>query len=521
MLKSRNDIPGTPFQLPERVITKLGASFDPRAPIWDYDDGTAHVHLSFANAPLTEELLLSFKKTAIWYAENSAPITIQQMFNKLLSALKFLNEDLNEPHSLITEKHLSTVRENWRQRFGHDRQFAMLRPFVRKWFSLGYPGVTEEADKYLEEVKLTQGPVGAHVTTMDPERGPFTDIEREALLDAATFKYQDGEVDLQTYVLSWVVALFGQRPEQYALMKLCDLDIISDECGFRYKLRIPMAKGHGVTVRTEFIETELNSALGSLLAAYKTSVMHNFVGLLDDPEQAPFFPEMRRRKNTKQFAYHPKAARLSYRIRAFYKSLRVRSERTGQAININAYRWRYTLGTNCVREGLGEAATARRLGHRTTGNVKVYFQVQGAYELMDRIDFAVAAKLGVYAQAFKGLLITNEWEKDRSPQRMLLNPEIDPKMENAPGHCGDTEYCNFNKPIACYTCPIFRAWLDGRHDDVYAYLQKERERLVRTRSSPMIVAIHDRTMTAVAQVILMCKEEYARREPLTGKLENG
>jgi hypothetical protein len=60
---------------------------------------------------------------------------------------------------------------------------------------------------------------------MDPDYGRFTDIELESIAQALKNGYDMGTVKLDEYVLTLLFIAFGQRPTQYAAMKVCDLNL--------------------------------------------------------------------------------------------------------------------------------------------------------------------------------------------------------------------------------------------------------------------------------------------------------
>jgi hypothetical protein len=61
----------------------------------------------------------------------------------------------------------------------------------------------------------------------------------------------------------------------------------------------------------------------------------------------------------------------------------------------------------------------------------------------------------------------------------------------------------------------FQPWLDGPHEKVYQNLLNDRKRLFEITKDEAVTAALDRTIIAVAQVILRCQarsEELARQE---------
>lgn len=79
-------------------------------------------------------------------------------------------------------------------------------------------------------------------------------------------------------------------------------------------------------------------------------------------------------------------------------------------------------------------------------------------------------------------------------------------------------FCGALAPIACYTCKSFQPWLDGPHQEVMDGLLEERQRIRQLTRDESMVAINDRTIVAVAEVIRRCEE---RRSELVVEVVDG
>ncbi|WP_298409585.1 site-specific integrase [Janthinobacterium sp.] len=511
-----NENNGTPVQwdLPAIVSTRNGVTFDPRCDVWSYVDGTKSIYINLTKlVNIGKELLWGITKTLIWFSENMAPRTLTASFNDFCVLLKSITENHAGPLLSITGTDLLNGRAALRDIYHNDSHLRRCRPFLKKLSKLGYPGISPCGQKYLKELTLKTSATGTSTTLLDPHQGPFTDLERESILDALCAGYACGLISIERYVLAWLIALFGQRPTQYAMLKLCDFLILKDGDCTRHVLRIPLAKGKNEVDRNRAQEFDLIPELALLIIEYKSRILLQFTGVLADPEQAPFFPSRsaRRKANANGLEYHMLSVTITDELRRTYLALDVKSERTGKQINFNTYRFRRTVGTNCIREGLGIMGTAMRLGQTTTLSVRCYVSLAAAFELHDRIEFSTAARLGTLAQVFKGVLVTTETDKNPAPISHIVNPLVDPTMKSPMGSCGKDSFCSFNKPIACYSCLLFRAWLDGPHQKVYDYLEADKQRLIDSGCPDTIVRINNRALLAVASVIMMCKEEYAKR----------
>jgi hypothetical protein len=150
---------------------------------------------------------------------------------------------------------------------------------------------------------------------------------------------------------------------------------------------------------------------------------------------------------------------------------------------------------------------AELLDHSDTQHVGVY--VGSVPEIAERIDRAVAMTLAPLAQAFSGVLIADESEATRAGDSTSRIVDYRTDQSKPIGSCGQHSFCDFNAPIACYTCANFEPWIDGPHEALLARLISERDRLAST-TDKRIAAINDRTILAVAQVIQLCESARHR-----------
>jgi hypothetical protein len=268
--------------------------------------------------------------------------------------------------------------------------------------------------------------------------------------------------------------------------------------------------------RSSFKKRTLIPELGRLVEECAAEVRSRFVGVLNDPDQAPLFPEKRRgTAEPPGFEFHRTASALSDWFQNIMDKLEVNSERTGHQINITPTRFRRTLGCRAADEGHGELVIADLLDHTDTQNVGVY--VEATPGMMERIDRAVALKLAPLAQAFAGVIITHESQARRAgdPTSRICDPRFDPSMKPV-GNCGQFGFCGLLAPVACYTCRCFEPWLDGPHERVLEFLIEDRERLL-AQADKRIASINDRTILAVADVVNRCTEiRRGKTEDLNG-----
>lgn len=460
------------------------------------------LHLDFTAIQAGRLFVDAAKRVLLWYAENSSAAHLMNLFYRLdhfCRSLEFSPNENTEVETvhLISYRASLTARTLW--------YFSALSGLLKKWHMLGHPGVSRDAADLLYEFRNKGNLRGEAVLTMDPIYGPFSDIELSQINDRLEDRYADQLVSLEQYVLAKLFISLGQRSVQYASLKLVDL-VVSDLPGGdrEYLLKIPRAKQRGPS-RTQFKDRLLIESVGAHLAEHCQSVRERFSNYLPDVSQMPIFPASASRRNEPPgFRHHRTSDSLAITLEETIEGLGITSERTGKYLHVTARRFRRTTGTRAAAEGHGALVIAELLDHSNTHNVDVYINARP--EIVERIDRAIALQLAPLAQAFAGVIVERETDAVRGsdPGSRILDPGIAP-MERPMGTCGQHGFCGLLAPIACYTCRNFQPWLEGPHESVLAYLLAERERLAK-ESDLRIASISDRTILAVAQVVLKCGE---------------
>lgn len=485
--------------LPAVVFTQEKIPFDPSEDRWSLNDGSAEVSLDFSTLSASAVFVHAFKTVLVWYAENSSLSHLRNVFyhmGKLLTYLASTNAEVSE----VT----GTDIINFRANLGPAREWSVgvLVAPLKKWHSLRLPGVADDVPLTLNQLTIKGNEKGTATATMDPLTGPFTTVEMEGLQLALNQSYREKRIGIGEYVLSWLFIAFGQRPKQYAALKVCDLKSEKLKNGsVQHVIMMPRAKQQGKGIRGQFKERVLSAELGQLTRNYAQYVLKEFTGKIDNPERAPLFPAAKSH-GVPGLEYHMLAKAVGQTLVAAIGGLKVTSERTGEQLHINPRRFRHTIGTRAAEEGHGPLIIAELLDHSDTQNVQVY--VGSTTAMSERIDRVMAMHLAPLAQAFMGKLISGGAQASRvfDPLNVIRAPEITNSFE-AVASCGKNGFCGFAKPIACYTCNSFEPWLDGPHEEVLAHLLRERERLMAVDTR--IASINDRTIFAVAEVIQLCE----------------
>ena len=227
-----------------------------------YRDSSRNISLNFANfPPVTESFILASKLTLLWYAENMSQSHLMNLYGRFEHFLKTVTANRNEPLKEITSLELINFRATLGKR--DSWYLGSLSGLLKKWHELGYPGVTDDAIALLNQLRILGNIKGEAVLTMDPENGPFTDIEVQAIHAALDKAMSDREISRENYLLVYLYMLLGQRTIQYAALKVCDITVTRSKDGTPvYTLRIPRAKQRNQLSRTEFKDRVLIPKIG-------------------------------------------------------------------------------------------------------------------------------------------------------------------------------------------------------------------------------------------------------------------
>jgi integrase len=492
--------------IPTLVRTREGAEFDPRNDLWAYRDGVTDVRCDFTKlTQLSKPLVTSIKATLLRFVENSAA----QYVNNLFMALSHFSKNLTSTGSVVEEiddisliNYRSTLLED-------DSRFGTLKALLVKLISLGYRGLSPSARRYLEETTVQGNRKGEAVRTWDPVIGQLTDLELEGLQIALNHAYARNEIDQGSFLLCWLIMALGCRPIQLAALKLCDFETVTSDEGVKeYWMSLPRAKQRGATRRALKKKRKITPQIGEEISHYVRQQLEIFKDLLEDSGQAPMFSAKKTEQHSSPgFEHHTTAQGIKRSINDAFNSLGVVSERTNENINVSPIRFRRTVGTRLAAEGYASLVIAEILDHDDTQHVQVYAGSVPA--IADRLDRAVAISLTPIVQAFTGRIIHDEKEATRGndPTSRIIDLRVD-QSGRAMGSCGQHSFCDFNAPIACYTCPSFEPWLDGPHEKVRDYLLERREKLLAIGDGDKRIAgINDLTIVAVQKVIMLCEAQ--------------
>ncbi|MCG5498641.1 hypothetical protein LPW30_13030 [Ectothiorhodospira variabilis] len=472
------------------------------------------IHVRLVADLLEENARLGFLKTLAHYASSLSAAHAENNFMRFYHMLRSTGASELNDKVLINYRSSLNSENEW--------YLGVIRGFLRRWYKMGFPGVSNDLIRLLDGWRLRGNRKGDAIKRKDPSSGALTDIELQAFNEGAVCAFERNLISLSELAMSLVVSNTGRRPGQISHLKIVDIvegKNAKDERS--YLLNIPRGK-QGDGFRAGFKAFAVTEDLWAILSAQARNSIEQTKALLGfdlqevDRKQIPLFPDLAAMKlvtSPKELRellgtdkLHIAAAEITDVLQFVAEAGDVVSERTGEPLRINARRFRYTTGTRAAREGFGELVIAELLDHSDTQNAGVY--VKNIPEHVKRLDEAIGYQLAPLAQAFAGVLVDSEREAKRGSDPAS---RVRTEAGHGIGTCGELGFCGANVPVPCYTCMHFQPWMDAPHNEVYQHLISERERLIDVTGDMQVAAVLDRSIIAVAEVIQRCEQ---RREEL-------
>lgn len=493
------------IDFPHIIKTKNGIRISPWKNDWCYRDTLKDVSLYFSRLPVEQSLRDAIKYTFIWYAENRSPFYLIRIYEGLL---RFFNYNAKSIPiiSMINIELITAYKSSLSQ--NNEYLLGGIVGFFKRMYRHNIGGITNDAMGLIEKLSFKGNTKGSHILTMDPERGPFSEIELQAIYSRLYDSYRQKIIPLGDFLLIWLFSAMGHRPIQYAALRIRDFQInLNSKEDEIFSLDIPRAKQRNACTRSIFRSRLLISDIGRKFVEYTSFIKTKAHSLgIADPSEFPMFPAAQKDFEAPPgFEWHQTSQALSLHAKHIVSSLGIQSERTGQRLNVPPQRFRYTVGTRAAIEGHGELVIAELLDHTDIQSVGVY--VKAVPELIEKFTPKLALQLAPLANAFKGKIIRNESEGKipGDPSLRIFALQHTGSMKPT-GSCGQHRLCKLLEPLACYTCRSFQPWLDGPHETVLERLIEDRERIfASTNGDKRVASINDFTMLAVAEVVRQCR----------------
>ena len=460
-----------------------------------------------------------FTDTLAYYVQTNAAISVRSMVAQTAYFLERTNSRSFNEAAILNYR--ATLERN------EEAEFARVRSFLKRWDRMRPGELDAQAMATLVGMRLRPHILGDRVKRLDPLQGPLTDNELAAFNEGAVIAFEKGAINLGELTLCLLSSHGGRRPIQLSHCKVGDLQDKSEDGAVRL-LHVPRAKQPGATFRRAFTAFAASEELWAVVSAQAERAVAQAEAIFGvslqkaDCDNVPLVPNLHVMRTLDNQGlstpalrallatdvFHIHSAEVTKTLQRAVEAADVRSERTGERLHIEAYRFRYTVGTRAAREGFGALLIAALLDHTGSQSARVY--TDNVAEFADKIDAAVGHQLARYAKAFQGTVVKREADAELGhdpASRLRFQGE-------AIATCGQAGKCGANVPIPCYTCRRFQPWSDAPHHKILQKLLAERKQVLDETGDLDVAAANDRTILAVMQVIEKCaalKKAKARK----------
>ena len=504
-----------------RLLRKssAGYEFDENSDLWQLD-GSIKVNIGFlADLDVEEKTIEGFRKALSRYAQELSSSTT---FNIVGRAKHFFGTTLaKEISAKALSTYLSTLDDD------NEWYLGMLRGFFDSWYEWGFPGISKEVFRYLDDLTIRGNKKGIAVLMRCPYSGPYTQLEQQSLLFGLANAYEERRLNQDEYSFLLAICMTGRRPVQIRYLKSGDLGFTESNGGHDYYLDIPRAKQRGgASFRAEIKRIPICKDLYDALQDQRKIVIdwvEQHVGKIgkDIEAQLPLFPEYERfLGRTSRDLEHLLPTDYLHITKDTANAVRMKlnaqvvayCERTGDRLIIGFTRLRRTFANNLGAEGFGPMVIAEALDHSDTQQVAVY--ARPYKETAEVIDELMAPIMAPLAMAFAGILVDAERDAVRGN-----DPHSRVKLNTASqvGSCGESAFCADGWK-SCYVCRKFQPWLNGPHEKAREELLRERQIQKQAKVSDQVIRASDRVLVAIEQVIQMCAARKAELNAMAGEL---
>lgn len=499
------------------IIDRAGRPVDTSGPIWRTNDPTQTLTMDWRDVRIPNSSILDATRSYVRHLIRNYSVgetknnwsALQRVwdcpsFQRLCRDRQGISFD-----ALSDVKYLFSDHERYRFHF------------VRKWYrwccSQGYASFLPEVALRLDELIIGGNVKGEAVLSVDPEKGPLSDVEIVALINALGAARLTGKLSLKEQVAIWLCIALGQNSGPLSLLREEDFEELTmpGSSSAVWQIKVPRHKKGDPVERRQFRTRKLNgfiaglikelisenrSAAGTSYNSYAAPLLRRETPRVDISEDSPI----------RDYRYHYQSSALTELVARAVAELAVISPRTGRRLQATVRRFRYTYATRLVREGASSLVVADALDHTDLQNIQVYFDIKS--DIVPKLDRTLALELGPIAQAFLGQIVRGETDAVRGGRRDSRVYHADKKTRSLDplGTCGSFSFCNLFAPIACYTCFRFQPWMDAPHDKALQALLDARQQRIDAGLDDRMVTIFDNTIFAIADVIHridLCREE--------------
>lgn len=492
-------------------LARCGSFFTPSEPMW-WPDRTwnSGINWQAAIACVPPEWKRWLQAALAYRMVDMAQGTVEHAASVLSRSAQAQLDPLNEDHLI-----------DLRERF-NVTEFSTLAAFMEFWHTC--ESLEKRPAQYLMDAyramprkKRVQNDV---ILSLDPERGPFTQVEQDALYQWIHELFCHGQLDTEQYLYLRLMMIYGQRGVQFRMMVFDDF--IKTDQGHKIRIFWAKQKDKDAGWRAKSETFSLDEDLYDTVQAYKAIVLarlwQEYPDRADWDKAINHVPLFRRKiiesgggknnlpvlidlpnQKALEEAPDPTFHIGSGTVHAWLKRMNHMadfpiSHRTHKPLVISrGHRFKHTLGTDLSNAGLDEWSISHALMQNGTHTVRKYRAVSA--ELMDLIDEKLSDHLAIVVNAFTGGIVTDRVSAKNGDQ-------VDRQIEDL-AVCGADAACHLDAPFTCYGCGKFQPLLDADHSAVLKRLERRREQAIAKDKTTGVV--WDRAILACRKVILDCQ----------------
>lgn len=240
-----------------KSVSFNGYEFDIYSDIWQLNiNKYLNVRFVVEFDPLIQD---EIRDTLVYFAETKSAY---HAFNVCLAIKNYFDKT---GFRVINEQGLLTYKSIYSDR-SEEYRLGVLRVFLKQLYFLEFDAVSDQLFELMNSWSLSGNDKGIAVLSLDPEEGPYSDLEFKAIKNGLDNKYAESVINAEEYSLAQLFAATGRRPIQIASLKVGDFRIDTETLGEPVcMLSIPKAKIRGRGFRAGFTDFALIESIGQVL----------------------------------------------------------------------------------------------------------------------------------------------------------------------------------------------------------------------------------------------------------------
>lgn len=469
-------------QTQRTVKSQSGYSFNIQEDIWILHGKNLNFELLAQDTTAGFLVLLKTYIAKIVEDKKVSDGTVSSYFTALRAMLHWAHTETGQLVADIDDKLLKA----WLESEPGVRYPLSLKTFIQKAQKKNRGALPNTSNEILKTIKAVQSEY-LDVLTLDPDNGPWLEVEVLAQDIALEKAYTSGDLSDEKYLIAQLFRRYGPRISQMAHLKVGDIllpglyDDVADAL-----IRFPWAKANMPITLSPWrpVRADIVQAMLAYLEIRLANIPRR------EWDNLPFFTPaglpgvwggrggIAKASRKAGFEGHCMPSTMASRFIAIMNRLRLVTHRTGEPklMSFNPHRERHTIGTRLALQGLSATEIANMLMHTDPVSCEAYVHlgVQHFQLMREKLDVPMTP----VAANFLNEPIEAE-ELFEGEFDVLIARDVADFPVTGAGKCGS---CTFkidgSAPWTCLTCPKFRVfanadlsllWDELQHRKAYLY----------------------------------------------------